>query len=209
MRFFLPLLRAAKNNGVGQVVFLSVQGAEKSKVIPHNKIERLIVSMGFGYFFMRPSFFMQNLTTTLLPEILKHKTITLPSGKSKFNWVDVKNIGEAAAVLIQSFGKHANTACEITGTENMNFGSVVALMTDVMGTTFKFKSVNPISFYMMERKKGKQSGFVLVMAMLHFLPRLQREPQITDTFYQLTGKKATTLKEFIKREKRTFAPEQQ
>lgn len=36
---FRPLLNSAKENGINKVVFLSVQGAEKSKVIPHNKIE--------------------------------------------------------------------------------------------------------------------------------------------------------------------------
>jgi hypothetical protein len=40
---------------------------------------------------------MQNLTTALLPEIKKHQSITLPSGKGVFNWIDVKNIAEAIA----------------------------------------------------------------------------------------------------------------
>jgi hypothetical protein len=52
------------------------------------------------------SYFMQNLTTTLLPEIVKQKRITLPSGKAKFNWIDVKNIGEATAHLILNFAKY-------------------------------------------------------------------------------------------------------
>jgi uncharacterized protein YbjT (DUF2867 family) len=39
-KFFRPLLVAAKANGIRNVIFLSVQGAEKSKVIPHNKIEK-------------------------------------------------------------------------------------------------------------------------------------------------------------------------
>ena len=64
---FQPLLNSAKRNGIHQVVFLSVQGAEKSGVIPHNKIERLIQKIGFNYIFVRPSYFMQNLTTTILP----------------------------------------------------------------------------------------------------------------------------------------------
>ncbi|MEZ5024288.1 MAG: hypothetical protein R2728_13685 [Chitinophagales bacterium] len=32
--YFQPLFRSAKNNGIDKVVFLSVQGAEKSKMIP-------------------------------------------------------------------------------------------------------------------------------------------------------------------------------
>lgn len=42
-KYFKPLIESFLNHGVTEVVFLSVQGAEKSKVIPHNKIELLII----------------------------------------------------------------------------------------------------------------------------------------------------------------------
>ena len=200
-KYFQPLLESAKKNGIEKVVFLSVQGAEKSKVIPHNKIERLIKSNDFKYIFVRPSYFMQNLTTTLLPEILENQTITLPSGQAKFNWIDVINIGEVSAVLIKSFDKYQNSAYEITGTENKNFKEVTEIMTEITGTNFRFKTINPISFYFKKRKSGVQSGFAIVMTILHFLPRFQKEPEISDNFFKLTGMKTTTLKEFISREK--------
>lgn len=199
--YFRPFLESVKNNGIDKIVFLSVQGAEKSKVIPHNKIERLIKSMGFRYIFVRPSYFMQNLTTTLLPELQKTRTITLPSGRAKFNWIDVKNIGEISAILIKSFDTYENKAYEITGTENKNFQEVAEVLSKTIGVKFHFKSINPISFYFKKRKDGIESGFALVMTLLHFLPRLQKEPIISDNFYRLTGKKPTTLEEFIDREK--------
>jgi uncharacterized protein YbjT (DUF2867 family) len=199
-KYFKPLLQSAQESGIQKIVFLSVQGAEKSKVIPHNKIERLIKSLGFNYIFVRPGYFMQNLTTTLLPEILKSRTITLPSGSAKFNWIDVKNIGEASAVLIKSFDRFANNAYEITGTENMSFPEVTRLMSKVTGVDFQFRSVNPIRFYFRKRKEGVKSGFAIVMTILHFLPRFQKEPEISESFEMLTGKDPTKLEEFIERE---------
>jgi uncharacterized protein YbjT (DUF2867 family) len=204
---FRPLLLSAKEKGITKVVFLSVQGAEKSTVIPHNKIEKLIKSLGFKYIFVRPSYFMQNLTTTLLPEILKTQTITLPSGQAKFNWVDVKNIGEATAVLINSFEEYHNNAYTITGAENKNFQEVTDLMSKVTGVDITFKSKNPLSFYLRKRNEGMKSGFALVMTMLHFLPRLQGAPEITDDFYKLTGKRPTSLAEFLEREKEEITNE--
>ena len=200
-KFFRPLLDAAKKNEINKVVFLSVQGAEKSKVIPHNKIERLIQELKFNYIFVRPSYFMQNLTTTLLPEILNNKSITLPSGKAIFNWIDVKNIGEATANLILKFDKYQNQAYEITGTENKNFGDVARLISKITAERISFKSINPISFYLRKKKEGVKNGFAMVMTILHFLPRLQAEPKISDNYQKLTGKVPTTLQEFIEREK--------
>ena len=199
--FFRPLLESANENRIQNVVFLSVQGAEKSKLVPHNKIERLIKELGFNYIFVRPSYFMQNLTTTLLPEIRDRKSITLPSGKAKFNWIDVKNIGEATSKLILEFAKHQNKPYEITGTENKCFKEVTEIMTEVTGEKISYRSINPISFYFKKRKEGIESGFAVVMTILHFLPRFQSEPLISDNYQRLTGKNPTPLKKFIDREK--------
>lgn len=200
-KVFRPLLNSIKENGINKIVFLSVQGAEKSKVIPHNKIEGLVQELKFHYIFVRPSYFMQNLTTTLLPEILTKQSITLPSGKAKFNWIDVKNIGESTAILIAKFENHKNQAYEITGTENKTFGDVADLMTDITGRTIRFNSINPFSFYFRKKKEGLNGGFAIVMTILHFLPRFQAEPKISDNYQKLTGKAPTTLQEFIEREK--------
>ncbi|MCB0481164.1 MAG: NmrA family NAD(P)-binding protein [Flavobacteriales bacterium] len=200
-KYFQPLLNSAKKKGIEKIVFLSVQGAEQSKVIPHNKIESLIKSFGFKFIFVRPSYFMQNLTTTLLPELIKHQSITLPAGQAKFNWIDIKNIGEVLAILMRDFDKFQNQAIEITGSENKNFLEVTEVMSRMVGTQFTYISVNPVRFYFKKRKEGVKSGFAVVMAMLHFLPRLQKEPEISNNFNIITGKKPTTLEEFIIREK--------
>jgi uncharacterized protein YbjT (DUF2867 family) len=191
-KVFRPLLNAANENGISSIVFLSVQGAETSKVIPHNKIEALV---------QEPSYFMQNLTTTLLDEIVDKRSITLPSGNAKFNWIDVKNIGEGTANLIIHFEKYRNQAYELTGTENKNFGEVVRLMSEIIGVQIRFKSINPFSFYFRKKKQGTKSGFALVMTILHFLPRFQSEPKISNNYQKLTGKSPSRLKEFIEREK--------
>ena len=93
-KYFRPLILILKEQQIKDIVFLSVQGVEKSKVIPHNKIESLIKEFNFDYIFLRPSYFMQNLTTTLLGDIKSKRQIILPSGHAKFNWIDIENIGE-------------------------------------------------------------------------------------------------------------------
>jgi uncharacterized protein YbjT (DUF2867 family) len=202
--YFKPLLAKAKEAGIQKIVFLSVQGVEKSKVIPHHKIEKLIIQMGFEFIFVRPSYFMQNLTTTLLPEIQADNQITLPAGKAKFNWVDVENIGEVTARLLIDFDQFKNQAFEITGTENIAFGEIADLISTQTGIKIRYRSVSPFRFYSIKKKEGLDKGFILVMLLLHFLPRFQKEPRISNTFKKLIGKYPTTLQEFIEREKSQF-----
>jgi len=61
-----------------------------------------------------------------------------------------------------------------------------------------------LRFYNQKKKDGMASGMILVMILLHFLPRFQKEPGISDFYERLTGKKPTDLKTFIEREKKVF-----
>ncbi len=203
-KYFAPLIDAMKKQHVTNVVFLSVQGAEKSKVIPHNKIERLIQDAAMDYMFLRPSYFMQNLSTTLHKDIQEKREIILPAGKAKFNWIDIKNIGEAAAILLDEFEDYKNQAYEITGQENRDFGEVTSLINEIIENPIRYRNVNPLAFYRIKKRDGMSRGMIMVMLLLHFLPRFQKEPRVSDFYERLTGKKPTGLKAFIKRERDKF-----
>ena len=203
-KYFRPLIQKIKEHKVKEVVFLSVQGAEKSNVIPHNKIEKLIQEYQLEHIFLRPSYFMQNLTTTLLEDIKTKRQIILPSGKAKFNWIDIENIGETSSILINRFSEFKNQAIELTGNENVNFYKVASLIREVVENPVNFLNVNPFKFYKIKKKEGMIKGMIIVMIMLHFLPRIQKEPIISHFYEKLTGKKPTSLIEFIEREKLKF-----
>ncbi len=203
-QYFRPLITKLKENNVKEIIFLSVQGAEKSNVIPHHKIEKLIKEYELSYIFLRPGYFMQNLTTTLLEDIKTKRKIILPSGRAKFNWIDIENIGEVCAILLDRFSDFKNQAIEITGYENEDFYKVVELMNTQIKDPIDFQSVNPLRFYRIKKRSGMAKGMIIVMLLLHFIPRFQKEPRISDFYEKLTGKKPTNLMKFIKREKNKF-----
>ncbi len=203
-KYFNPLIEAIKMKNINEIIFLSVQGAEKSKVIPHNKIEHLINEFGLDYIFLRPTYFMQNLTTTLIGGIQVKREIILPSGKAKFNWIDIENIGEAGAILLDKFSEFKNQVFEITGLENESFEKVTSLINEAIENPIEYRNVNPFRFFMIKKREGMVNGMILVMILLHFLPRFQKDPRISDFYERLTGKKPTDLKTFIDREKKLF-----
>ena len=203
-KYFKPFILKMKEKNIKQVVFLSVQGVEKSKAIPHNKIEQLIMDSGLDYIFLRPSYFMQNLTTTLLQDIQTKREIILPAGDAKFNWIDVENIGEVGAIVLLDEGQfkvYKNQGIEITGQENENFHKVTELINDVIDNPITYRNINPIRFFWIKKREGMVTGMIIVMILLHFLHRFENEPNISDSFEQLTGKKPTDLKTFIERER--------
>lgn len=202
--YFKPLISKIKEKNIKKIVFLSVQGAEKSKIIPHNKIERLIIKNGLDFIFLRPGYFMQNLTTNLIGDIKTKREIILPAGKAKFNWIDIENIGEVGAILLDKFDDYKNQAIDITGLENENFEKVTELINSSVDDPIRYKNVNPLKFYRIKKRDGMVKGMIIVMILLHFLPRFQKEPKISDFYERLTGKEPTDLKTFIEREKKRF-----
>ncbi len=200
-RYFKPLLEEVREQGIRNIVFLSVQGVEKSKVIPHNKIERLIREQGFDFIFLRPSYFMQNLTTTLADDIKNKREIILPAGNARFNWVDANDVGEVAALMLDQFSSYRNKSFDITGYENMTFGEVTSLINaELTGQPVAYRRKGPIQFYLLKKAQGVKPGYIFVLLMLHYLPRFQKEPEVSVFFEELTGKKPCTVQEFIKRE---------
>lgn len=202
--YFKPLISAMQAHGISELLFLSVQGAEKSSFIPHHKIEKLVLEKGLPYIFLRPSYFMQNLTTTLLSDIRQKGTILLPAGKASFNWIDVQDIGEVAARLLENFEAYKGEAYELTGAENENFYTVAGLISKLAAKKVVYRSLNPFRFYWLKSAEGMPRDMVLVMMMLHFLPRLMPAPVVSTFYERIMGKKPTSLQQFIVRERVLF-----
>lgn len=112
--------------------------------------------------------------------------------------------GETAAILLDKFGDYKNQAYEITGLENASFAKVTSLINKTIENPIRFRNVNPFRFFRIKRQEGMARGKIIVMILLHFLPRFQKEPRISDFYKRLTGKKPTGLQIFIEREKTKF-----
>lgn len=89
--YLFPLIDAARHCGTRQVVFLSLQGVQANRRTPHHAVEQYIRTTDVPYTFLRPNFFMQNLSTTYAEEIRNDGEITLPAGRSRTAFIDADN----------------------------------------------------------------------------------------------------------------------
>lgn len=83
-RDMVPALEAMEAAGVGHVVLLSVMGAEDMPWVPHAKIETWLQSSSMSWTFIRPSFFMENLSGVHAPAIAQqHHRSSFPLGRAR------------------------------------------------------------------------------------------------------------------------------
>ena len=196
-KVFKPLISEAKSANVKHIVFLSVQGVQNSKFIPHHKIEKLIVQSGIPYTFLRPAYFMQNLTTTLRKELVEKRRIYLPAGTTRFTLIDTADIGLVAALVLADPLHHMNRSYELTSNEKLSFSEMAVKISSKLNYKIKYESPGPVSFFLQKKREHMPVMYIPVMIMLHFLPRFGKEPDTTDTVYKLTGKPPVTFDEFV------------
>jgi uncharacterized protein YbjT (DUF2867 family) len=196
-KYFEPLINGAVKAKSKHIVFLSVQGVEKSKIIPHHKIEKLIVESKIPYTFLRPAYFMQNFTTTLRNDLIHKKRIFLPAGNSKFTLVDVNDIGKVTAKILSNTESHINQAYELTSTVKYSFQQIAEKLTVGLGTKIEYTSPSLLKFFLTKRKERIPVMLILVMIMLHYFPRFQKEPMITDWIKKITGDEPISFEQFI------------
>jgi len=196
-KYFAPLIEIAKQSPVKHIVFLSVQGVEKSKIIPHHKIEQLIVDSQIPYTFLRPAYFMQNFTTTLRNDLVNRQRIYLPAGQAKFTIIDVEDIGAVSAKVIIEPQKHINKSYELTNNETFTFTEMAEIIGKRIGKPITFISPNLIQFYWTKRKENVPPMLILVMIMLHYFPRFQKAPKTTDYVKIITGQEPKSFDNFV------------
>lgn len=187
--------------GMGQVVFLSLQGVESNTIAPHHKIEKPIREAGgptlrLGYTMLRPSFFMQNLSTTLRAEICEWSKIFVPAGNGRTSFVDVRDLAEVAAQCLAT-GRHLNAAFELTGFEALTCTEVATILTDVLGRTNTYRSPSLLRFVWRKVITEKLTlNFVLVIGALYTVAKSGKAAGLTDTIAGLLGHSPTSFRQF-------------
>jgi len=196
-KFFNPLIKEVSNSKIKHIVFLSVQGVENSRIIPHHKIEKIIVASKIPYTFLRPAYFMQNFTTTLRNDLVNNQRIYLPAAQAKFTLVDVEDIGAVTAKILTETQNHINKSYELTNNETLTFTEMAEKITNGIGKTIKFVSPNLLLFFLTKRKENVPSTFIFVMIMLHYFPRFQKTPKTTHWVKSITGKEPKSFDNFV------------
>ena len=195
---FGDLITRAQRVGVGHIVFLSVQGVEHNRFIPHHKTEQLLQASGVPYTLLRPAYFMQNFNNTLRADLMERHRIFLPAGRARFALVDVRDVGAVAAMALAEPGaRHHGQAYTLTALYRLTFQQMAEQLTAGLGVPIAYESPTPWTFYSAKRREGLAPGFILVMLVLHYLPRFLAEPPVTSTIAELLGWPAIEFGQFV------------
>lgn len=195
---FDPFIQQARESGVKLIVFLSVQGADKSNIIPHHGIEKSLCASGIPYTFLRPAYFMQNLTGNLKADIVEKDEIAVPAGKAAFALVDVRDMAEVVWEILHAPENYFNKIITLTTRRHYSFSEITQILSDELNRNIRYESQILLPFIVRKWRQTGSFGFSLVMALLHYLPRYQPKPELTKDIDNILGRPPRELKEFVK-----------
>ena len=201
---FKPFLEAIKFLGVEQVVFLSLLGAQSNPVVPHRRIELEIERLEIPHVFLRPSFFLQNLSTTHLQDILELNDIFVPAGRGKTSFIDARDIA-AVAVRALSLPHVVNGGIDLTGADALSYAQVAAIFSEVMGRNITYSDPTLPKFWLEMRRRGFKPEFVIVMILIYGTNRLGLAARVTGDVKRILGREPITVQKFVQDFKQVFS----
>jgi len=195
-KFIFPLLELAKKREIKQVVLLSLLGAENNPITPHRKIEKEILRLKIPYTFLRPSFFMQNLSTTHLDEIKDEQVIYVPAGKGKTSFVDIRDISSVAAFSFTE-ESHLNQAYSLTGSESLDYYQVAEIFTKVLGKEIVYQDPSIFSFYFRLKSRGFPFAQRAIMTVIYSTAKLGLADRVTGDVKNILKREPITFERFV------------
>ena len=195
-RYIFPFLAKAEKAGVKQIVFISIVGAERNRIFANHRTESHIKKLTIPTTVLRPSLYMQNLSTLHRHDIQEHDRINIPGGLGLVNYIDVRDVAEAIVTILMNPG-HEHHAYEITGPEAMDFYQIARIFSNELGREIKYTRPSAIKFVRQKLLDKKQMLYVLTLSLLYNAARSGKMNYVNDVFRNITGHAPRNITDFI------------
>lgn len=194
----LPFIDAAVESGVKHIVFLSCAGAGTNKLVPHHAVEKHLAARGASHTLLRPGFFAQNLGVAYRKDIAEEGRLFLPAGRGRVAFVDIRDVAEVAAIILDNPLAHRNAAYDCTGPEAFSFEETARLMSDVVRRPIRYEPASIAGYVRHLHLRGLPLAQIAVQTVLHVGLRFGQSEKIDPTLERLLGRRPRTLATYVR-----------
>ncbi len=193
---FGPFIKAMQRAGVAHVVFLSVRGAERNRLLPHRRIERLLERSGLAWTHLRPNDFMQNFAIVHQADIRDRGELWAPAGRGRTSFVDARDVAKAAVRVLTEAG-HECCAYTLTGGAALGLAEVAAMLSDARGQPVTYRDPGVLAFVRHVHASGRPLALGFVMVGVYTAARLGWAAAVSPDLERLIGRPPTPMRAFI------------
>jgi uncharacterized protein YbjT (DUF2867 family)/predicted SnoaL-like aldol condensation-catalyzing enzyme len=203
------MIEACVEAGIGHVVLLSALGAgDYAKSFPswHRKVEDKLRASGMAYTILRPNGFFQNIGAFYAPTISAQGAFYASMGDIKTSFLDVRDVGSAAATILAAPSVHAGQIYELNGPEAVSYAEIADRISRVADRLVRYVNIPE------EAQSKSMLGLGMPAWQVEALIELQqyyvsgKAGSVTDTLPGLLGRPPITLDEYLAEHKDSFLP---
>ena len=202
----LPFIDVALVKGIEHIVFLSALGAATNKLVPHHAVEQHLGESNVSYTLLRPSFFSQNLGAAYREDIAQDGRLFLPAGRGRVAFVDIRDVAEVAAIILEDPEPHRGAAYTCTGPEAFSFEETARLMTDVIRRPIRYECASLAGYVRHLSERGLSLAQIAVQTVLHVGLRFGQNERIDPTLERLLGHRPRTLATYVRESADLWSP---
>lgn len=201
------VVAAARQAGVRKIVKLHgavKHGGDALSQLHEASIEALKAS-GLSWTLVSPNTVMETNLLSFAPWIQAESEFWLPVGDARIGMVAADDCTRSAAVVLTTDG-HDGQNYELTGPEAVTFPGIAASMTRIFGRPITFRDVTEDEFKkVMIEQAGYTEDRLEIEVLCHYRAfRKGGADLVTDTVERLTGRKPTSVDEFLEQHKARF-----
>ncbi len=211
-------VKAAKEAGVKHIVKLSSSQADTNSTSQlgkwHGESEKIIEQSGIAYTFLRPTYFMQNFTSTHLEDIKLQGAFYLPCGTGKISLIDIKDVASVAISVLTKSG-HENKIYSLTGPESLTFTEAADIFTEKLNKMVTYLDIaeegydndpqnRKVGAKSMMKDKGLPDWLIDSLMQLYKSIKTGNAGVVTTAVQEITGKPATKFSQFAVDSKQLF-----
>ena len=196
-------------SGPRHIVHLGACGGDDTQVPHwawHQLVERYIEWAGLGFTHLRPEFFMQNMLGYGNRSPIVDGVIEAYVGDARASWVDCDDVAAVAAECLRDPARHAGQTYRL-GYDSKSYGEIAALLTEVVGRPFSYRSRPPEDFLASMERAGSEPAYMRSVYQSHIdaATGAIRDPDpVFDDFPAIVGRPPVTWKEFAVRHRARF-----
>lgn len=197
---------SAKKAGVKHIVYTSAVWKNETDastlanlVDSHRQTENHIKTSGITYTILKHNLYAEVIEMMIgnKSQLLKSKTIYLPTANGLASFVPKKDLAEAEVNILLNPSLYSNIILEFNGSEQITFSEIANKLSEIVGEPIHYISPEKIEFEEQMNKFGLPSHIIEILTTFGLAIANGEFDQQSNDIERVLGRKTTSLTEFL------------
>ncbi|PJJ07329.1 NAD(P)H dehydrogenase (quinone) [Flavobacterium sp. 1] len=196
----------AKKAGIKHVLYTSALWKDQSNSSPlanlvdsHLQTENCIKTSGITYTILKHNLYAEVIEMMIgdKSQLLKTKTIYLPTANGLTSFVPKKDLAEAEVSILLNPSFYSNKILEFNGSEQITFSEIAKKISEIVKEPIQYISPEKIEFEEQMNKFGLPSHIIEILKTFSLAIANGEFDQQSNDLERVLGRKTTSLSEFL------------